>query len=45
MSQAKVPHVQTDSSSDDDGPTTKLVFHRRKSVDKLLGGRKGAMLC
>lgn len=39
MSQTKLPHVQTDSS-DDDAPTTKLVFHRRKSFDELLGGRK-----
>lgn len=45
MSQAKLPHVQTDSS-DDDAPTIKLPHvHRRKSVDKLLGDRKGAMLC
>ncbi|RCV16683.1 hypothetical protein SETIT_3G157600v2 [Setaria italica] len=34
------PHVET-SSSDDDGPTTRL-FHRRRSVHKLLGGRKAA---
>ncbi|XP_066364708.1 reticulon-like protein B9 [Miscanthus floridulus] len=40
MSQAKLTHVQTDSSDDDDGPTTKLVFQRSKSVDKLLGGQK-----
>ncbi|CAN6332192.1 unnamed protein product [Urochloa humidicola] len=32
------PHVESSSSDDDDGPTTRL-FHRRRSVHKLLGGR------
>ncbi|CAL4909422.1 unnamed protein product [Urochloa decumbens] len=34
------PHVES-SSSDDDEPTTRL-FHRRRSVHKLFGGRKVA---
>ena len=41
-SEVMPPHVES-SSSDDDGQTTRL-FHRRRSVHKLLGRRKGAML-
>ncbi|AQK88217.1 seed maturation protein [Zea mays] len=41
MSKAKLPHVETDSSGDDDGPKPRLVFRRRmRTPVKLLGGRK-----
>ncbi|KAJ1263940.1 hypothetical protein BS78_09G225200 [Paspalum vaginatum] len=36
-----LPHVQSDSSDDDDGRTIRL-FQRRRSVHRLLGGRKVA---
>lgn len=43
MSKARLPHVETDSSGDDDGPKPRLVFRiRTRTPVKLLGGRKGA---
>jgi hypothetical protein len=47
MSGAVVPHVRSDSESDDDrrpAPTTTTVrtIRRQRSIHRLLGGRKGA---
>jgi hypothetical protein len=46
MSGAVVPHVRSDSESDDDRrpapATTVRTIRRQRSIHRLLGGRKGA---